>query len=492
MSWYLRTIFCLLLVSGLTACASTGKSAVPGAASSSDLRPDSPLRTAATLQPIQINAGGPADGVWQADQDSDGGSTILLWNAAINTSHVTNPAPQAVYQSQRYAGELTYTIPNLVPNATYTVRLHFVESWFTGPGERLFNVAINGSPVLTNFDIFAAAGGTNIAVVEAFTNRADATGTIAIRMVASVNNAAIAALELLPVTGATPTPTPTPTPISTPPPVSAKIMSGTVTSSLSQWNAWLGHNAQFAGVYNDSGASSWSSLDDIIWMISTYPANTPMVWSLATYPTSSNLAAVAAGAGDGYYATWASQILSSAAPAPDGNYYIRPNWETPAGWFSWGTQCSASPANCIAAFQHIAAVFHAASPRFKLVWDVFPVYGVSTDNSVYYPGDAYVDVVSQDLYLDTSGTNSVAGQWSYGLTRANGLNWLASFAAAHGKGIAMSEWGVNSNTAGPLVTDVENWLAAHNAVYQIYFDMGNTQLSNNQYPAAGAVAKQYF
>jgi hypothetical protein len=30
-----------------------------------------------------------------------------------------------------------------------------------GIGQRLFNVAINGAPALTNFDIFAQAGGFN-------------------------------------------------------------------------------------------------------------------------------------------------------------------------------------------------------------------------------------------------------------------------------------------------------------------------------------------
>ena len=46
-----------------------------------------------------------------------------------------------------------------VPNGPYTVNLKFAEvSRFWGGG-RVFNVAINGSPVLSNFDIYSQAGG---------------------------------------------------------------------------------------------------------------------------------------------------------------------------------------------------------------------------------------------------------------------------------------------------------------------------------------------
>jgi len=49
--------------------------------------------------------------------------------------------------------------PNLTPGASYSVRLDFAELYFTSAGQRIFNVSINGSQVLSNFDIVAAAGG---------------------------------------------------------------------------------------------------------------------------------------------------------------------------------------------------------------------------------------------------------------------------------------------------------------------------------------------
>src|SRR6185437_11990698 len=74
---------------------------------------------------VQINAGGSATSPFIADADFSGGATASAGNA-IDTSGVSNPAPQAVYQSNRY-GNFTYTIPGLTASGAYTVRLHFAE-----------------------------------------------------------------------------------------------------------------------------------------------------------------------------------------------------------------------------------------------------------------------------------------------------------------------------------------------------------------------------
>ena len=128
---------------------------------------------------VAIDAGGAASGIWVADEDYSGGATSNT-PATINTSLVANPAPQAVYQTERY-GDFTYTIPNLTAGASYTVNLSFAEIYWTAAGDREFNVLINGTQVLTNFDVFATAGGENIAIVESFPATASASGTISIQ-----------------------------------------------------------------------------------------------------------------------------------------------------------------------------------------------------------------------------------------------------------------------------------------------------------------------
>ncbi|MGA2621981.1 MAG: malectin domain-containing carbohydrate-binding protein [Thermoguttaceae bacterium] len=99
---------------------------------------------------------------------------------AIDTSGVSNPAPAVVYQTWRSYYGFNYALANLTPGASYTVRLHFAEPSYSNAGQREFNVSINGTQVLTDFDIVAAAGGKDKAVVAAFTATADSNGQIAV------------------------------------------------------------------------------------------------------------------------------------------------------------------------------------------------------------------------------------------------------------------------------------------------------------------------
>jgi fibronectin type 3 domain-containing protein len=162
---------------------------------------------------LAISAGGPASGSFVADTDFSGGTVSTGTKAAINTGGVTNPPPQSVLQHGRY-GNMTYTIPSLTPGASYTVRLDFVEYAFNAAGARVFNVAINGTQVLSNFDIWSAAGGENIALARSFTTTASSAGKITIAFTSVVNNSMINGIELYSSsatappapTGLTPTP----------------------------------------------------------------------------------------------------------------------------------------------------------------------------------------------------------------------------------------------------------------------------------------------
>ena len=145
---------------------------------------------------LAISAGGPAADVYSADEDFNGGNASST-GATINTSGVTNPAPQSVYQHQRVGNNFTYTLPGLTPGASYTVRLHFDEFYWTAAGKRVFNVGINGTQVLNNFDIFATAGGQDIAIVEPFTVTANAQGQILLQFTTITDNAEINGIEVI-------------------------------------------------------------------------------------------------------------------------------------------------------------------------------------------------------------------------------------------------------------------------------------------------------
>ncbi len=127
---------------------------------------------------LDIDSGGGPVSPFVADTDYSGGSSFSTTHA-INTAAATNPAPAAVYQTER-EGVFIYTIPNLTAGSAHTVRLHFAELYFSAAQQRVFNVAINGDTVLSNFDIVKAAGSNYTANVQQFTATANSSGQIVI------------------------------------------------------------------------------------------------------------------------------------------------------------------------------------------------------------------------------------------------------------------------------------------------------------------------
>jgi phosphatidylinositol-3-phosphatase len=120
----------------------------------------------------QVNVGGLAASPYQEDAFFNGGQPAST-TTSIDLSGVANPAPQAVYQTWREgakkAPSFTYTFSNLTVNGAYTVRLHFSENELRRVGARKFNVSINRTQVLGNFDVFATAGAQFKATVQTFT-----------------------------------------------------------------------------------------------------------------------------------------------------------------------------------------------------------------------------------------------------------------------------------------------------------------------------------
>jgi hypothetical protein len=149
------------------------------------------------FSPILVNAGGPAytdsqAQVWSADKNFSGGS------AASTTHAIANTADPKLYQTERY-GNFTYQFT--VPNGTYNIALKFAEFYWTGVGKRIFNVAINGTPVLTNFDIIAAVGAPYTAIDKTFAT-VTSTGTVTIQFTSgSADLPKISAIEISSASG---------------------------------------------------------------------------------------------------------------------------------------------------------------------------------------------------------------------------------------------------------------------------------------------------
>jgi hypothetical protein len=135
------------------------------------------------------NAGG-GDATFIADVDFSGGGTTSTTKSINVTAAGANAAPMAVYQNGR-TGTETYTIPGMVANSSHTVLLHFSENYYSASKKREFNVAINGTAVLTNFDIYATAGAQYTAVVKTFTATANSSGKIVIAFTKGADDQAL-------------------------------------------------------------------------------------------------------------------------------------------------------------------------------------------------------------------------------------------------------------------------------------------------------------
>src|ERR1035437_5077463 len=178
--------FSLLLISSMVCCL-TGS-----------LQAQTPVK--------QMNAGGPAIAPFAADSGFSAGNSFSS-TATINLTGVTNPAPQAVYQTVRWNPSFNYTLTGLTAGSSYLVRIHLVELSFTANGQRLFNAAINGTSVLSNFDIFAAVG-QNHALVKEFSATANTSGQIVVAFTqGSADNPSIAGIEVDTPAAAPATPT---------------------------------------------------------------------------------------------------------------------------------------------------------------------------------------------------------------------------------------------------------------------------------------------
>jgi len=144
---------------------------------------------------IRIKAGG--DGfrdsngnTWLPDQGFTGGDTVDRPELTI-----TNTADQRIYQSERY-GMTQFT--EALPNGSYTVKLHFCETYdgITGPGERVFSFNVAGHE-FKDFDVWVKAGGAQQAYVE--TVPVDITdGKLEITFTSEVENPQINGIEILP------------------------------------------------------------------------------------------------------------------------------------------------------------------------------------------------------------------------------------------------------------------------------------------------------
>jgi PKD repeat protein len=160
----------------------------------------------------RVNAGGDQlaalDGgpVWAADTDAapsplhNSGSNTATWTpVSAVTAAVPPTTPSQVFDSERWdpadATEMAWHIP-VSAGTKINVRLYFANrySGTSQPGQRVFDVAIDGTTVLDHYDIVADAG-DQIGTMKSFPITSD--GTVDITFTHEVENPLIDAIEIV-------------------------------------------------------------------------------------------------------------------------------------------------------------------------------------------------------------------------------------------------------------------------------------------------------
>jgi hypothetical protein len=118
---------------------------------------------------------------------------------------IANTTDDGLYRAARYGTAFSYGLPS--GNGTFDVVLHFAETYWGarasgGVGSRRFNVDIEGTRRLTNYDIYAKAGGAMRAVKE--TLRVTVTDGVLNLYFSkgAADNALLSALQVVPVPAA--------------------------------------------------------------------------------------------------------------------------------------------------------------------------------------------------------------------------------------------------------------------------------------------------
>lgn len=260
--------------------------------------------------------------------------------------------------------------------------------------------------------------------------------------------------------------------------VAGRTLSGVVAgtsgpSGVSSFGSWRGKPAEVITVY--SGTNTWDAITNISGEVGWWGGtNAHRVWSVPLLPldNSATLASAAAGAYNSKYYAIGQGLVAGG----DGSATIRLGWELNGDWYTWSM--SKNPSAFAQAWRNaINQMRSVPGAHFTFDFNVSPNY---PDPTPAWPGDAYVDIVSMDLYdyswASYSASDHVAA-WNGYLTEKTGLNWLASFASAHGKRIAFPEWAEAYRCDGHgggddtyFIQQMHNWIASHNVAYETYFN----------------------
>jgi len=261
--------------------------------------------------------------------------------------------------------------------------------------------------------------------------------------------------------------------------------------ALAAFGRWRGRPADFAVDFLSS--QSWTALDSPTWELGQWrAARTPLVIAVPMLidGSSTTLRAGARGGYDGYFRRLAQTLVHYRYGAAS----LRVGWEMNGSWYRWSAFYD--PSAWVTYYRRIVTVMRSVPGQsFRFDWNL-NLGSASVQPARIYPGNAYVDYIGVDAYdwYWRHPASTPADRWSWIVSQPHGLNWVASFAAAHGKPITVPEWGLASRSAvrsgggddSYYITAMLRWIRRHHVAYESYFNRKDHTISGGAYPSAAA------
>ncbi len=281
------------------------------------------------------------------------------------------------------------------------------------------------------------------------------------------------------------------------------------TKRVAAFGSWRGTPADAATVYTET--DTWQEIYESDWHVTTFDGfDGVLSFGLPMLPEEArgDFAAVVQGEYDWVYEDVARDLLAN----DRGRSVVRIGWEANGDWFPWSAPATDAPPY-VAAYRHIVRVLHRVAPDLVIDFDLACGTALSgqTDRldalNLLYPGDDVVDLVGCDFF-DWYGTTSTdEASWMRSINPGNavGIQDVADFARAHGKGLSYPEWGLASHQesgAGDNPYFIEKMRSFFEAnadilVLEGYFSEPETSLANSiwdpaQMPRSAEVYKRLW